>query len=67
MKRVCKVQDLVGAVVIDNCGTLRLADGTVALFVDGVIGPENRLQRDYYEYGEGEDIGEGIVLPIVYG
>jgi hypothetical protein len=62
MKRVTDITALEGAIVINNCGELRLADGTLAIWGE-IINPEDKGVR---EYMENEAPWRAISLPISY-
>ena len=55
-----EVKDLVGAVVVNNCAVIRLADGTECVF-QGFINPEDGDTREFID-----SEGGCIELPIRY-
>lgn len=56
------LEDLKGAVVIDNCGTLRLIDGSIAVYRAGQINPEYNNTREFWD----DDDTYSIKLPCEY-
>jgi hypothetical protein len=63
MVKIYKVAQLKGAVVIDNCATLRLKNGKKAIFVGGEIAPECNGFREFCQ-SNNED-WDCIKLPIL--
>lgn len=62
MNVIYTLKDLEGAVVIDNCATLRLLDGSYAVYQAGQINPEYNKTREFWDY----DDTESITLPCEY-
>ena len=65
MRKVMNVGELVGAVVVDNCGMIELSTGELVYWGKGVSPEsmvEGRLMREFYD----EQTNEYFFLPCVY-
>ena len=67
MERVTEIADLIGAVVINNCGELMLATGEHAYWAWGVNPEDNRAKtREYFEWDEDRKVEQRITLDLWY-
>jgi len=67
MKRITEIEDLIGAVVTNNCGNLRLATGESAHWAWGISPEDSRAKtRDYFEWNEEEKVERRITLDLWY-
>lgn len=61
IKEVYKLADLFNAVVVDNCATLRLNDGSYAVYKGGVINPEYGQFREFFDWD-----GDSVNIAVFY-
>jgi hypothetical protein len=67
MKKITEINDLTGAVVVNNCGELRLATGEPAYWAWGISPEDARAKtRDYFEWDEKRKVERRITLDLWY-